>query len=66
MNGNIFNYSLASLPYSFGSCGLSSCKAYATPPNPPESKYAGEPIFAQSHINAYNTAFNQPANLRKL
>jgi len=22
----------------------------------------GEPIFAQSYINAYNTAFNQPAN----
>jgi hypothetical protein len=35
MNGNIFNYSLASVPYSFGSCGFSSCNAYAIPPAPP-------------------------------
>jgi len=62
MNGNIFNHSLASIPYSFGSCGLSSCKAYAIPPNPPASKYYGEPIFVKSYINAYETAFNQPAN----
>jgi len=62
MNGNIFNYSLASVPYSFGSCGFSSCNANAIPPNPPASTINGEPIFAQSYINAYNTAFNQPAN----
>ena len=57
MNGNIFNYSLASVPYSFN-----GYKAYAIPPNPPSSTINGEPIFAQSYINAYNTAFNQPAN----
>lgn len=53
MNGNIFNYSL-SYPFI----------GYAIPPNPPASTYTatGEPIFAQSYINAYNTAFNQPAN----
>ncbi len=62
MNGNIFNYSLASVPYSFGSCGFSSCNAYAIPPNPPASTINGEPIFAQSYINAYNTTFNQPSN----
>jgi len=59
MNGNIFNYSLASVPYSFGSCGFSSCNAYAIPPNPPAATINGEPIFAQSYINAYNTTFNQ-------
>jgi hypothetical protein len=61
MNGNIFNCSLASIPYSFGWCTTSECKAYAIPPNPPASTYTvtGEPIFAQSYINAYNTAFNQ-------
>jgi len=59
MNGNIFNHSLASIPYSFGSCGFGSCNAKAIPPNPPESIINGEPIFAQSHINSYNTAFNQ-------
>jgi len=62
MNGNIFNYSLASEPYSW-SCldGLSTCSALAIPPNPPASTstITGEPIFAQSYINAYNTAFNQ-------
>jgi len=54
MNGNIFNYSLCS-PLFIG---------YAIPPNPPASTYTTtrEPIFAQSYINAYNTAFNQPAN----
>jgi hypothetical protein len=64
MNGNIFNYSLASIPYSFGWCTTSECKAYAIPPNPPSSTYtvSGEPIFVQSYINAYNTAFNQPYN----
>jgi hypothetical protein len=65
MNGNIFNYSLASEPYSW-SCldGLSTCSALAIPPNPPASTstLTGEPIFVQSYINAYNTAFNQPAN----
>jgi len=39
--------------------GCSTCSAYATPPNPPASTITGEPIFAQSYINAYNTAFNQ-------
>jgi len=32
---------------------------YAIPPNPPANKINGEPIFVQSYINAYNTAFNQ-------
>ena len=60
MNGNIFNYSLASVPYSFGWCTTSECKAYAIPAMPPANTINGEPIFAQSYINAYNTAFNQP------
>jgi hypothetical protein len=61
MNGNIFNYSLASVPYSFGSCGITPCNANARPPAPPAniSAITGEPIFVQSYINAYNTAFNQ-------
>jgi hypothetical protein len=62
MNGNIFNYSLASEQYSW-SCGwLCSHTAYAIPPAPPGniSTITGEPIFVQSYINAYNTAFNQP------
>jgi len=60
MNGNIFNYSLASEPYSW-SCGWGcSHKAYAIPPAPPGNiSTTGEPIFVQSYINAYNTAFNQ-------
>jgi hypothetical protein len=62
MNGNVFNYSLASEPYSW-SCldGLSTCSALTIPPNPPASTstLTGEPIFVQSYINAYNTAFNQ-------
>jgi hypothetical protein len=64
MNGNIFNYSLASEQYSW-SCGLDcSHKAYAIPPNPPAyflCPLTGEcrPLFVQSYINAYNTAFNQ-------
>ena len=69
MNGNIFNYSLASEQYSqyswecnCGSFGCSTCSAYAIPPNPPANTINGEPIFAQSYINAYNTAFNQPVN----
>jgi len=63
MNGNIFNYSLASEPYSW-SCGrLCSHTAYAIPPAPPgNTSITGEPIFVQSYINAYNTAFNQPVN----
>jgi len=34
---------------------------YAIPPNPPASTItiSGGPIFVQSYINAYNTAFNQ-------
>jgi len=57
MNGNIFNYSLASEPLNGGSI-------YAIPPNPPASTntITGEPIFVQSYTNAYNTAFNQSAN----
>ena len=64
MNGNIFNYSLASISYSFGSCGITPCNANAIPPAPPGniSTITGEPIFVQSYINAYNTAFNQPVN----
>jgi hypothetical protein len=69
MNGNIFNYSLASEQYSWKcNCGLfgcSTCSAYAIPSNPPASTINGEPIFVQSYINAYNTAFNQPANRQK-
>ena len=66
MNGNIFNYSLASEQYSW-ECGCVfficfTCSAYAIPPNPPASTINGEPIFVQSYINAYNTAFNQPVN----
>ena len=53
MNGNIFNYSLASEPLDGGSI-------YAIPPAPPaNTSTTGEPIFVQSYINAYNTAFNQ-------
>jgi hypothetical protein len=55
MNGNIFNYSLASIYYQWN-----GGNAYAIPPNPPANTINGEPIFAQSYINAYNTAFNQP------
>ena len=69
MNGNIFNYSLASEQYNQYSwvcnCGLSGCSTCsmsAIPPNPPVNTINGEPIFTQSYINAYNTAFNQPYN----
>ena len=66
MNGNIFNYSLASEQYSW-ECGCVfficfTCSAYGIPPSSPSSTINGEPIFAQSYINAYNTAFNQPVN----
>ena len=55
MNGNIFNYSLASGLYRFN-----GYKAYAIPSAPPANiSTTGEPIFVQSYINAYNTAFNQ-------
>jgi len=66
MNGNIFNYSLASEPYSWN-----GGSAYAIQPNPPSAipppaqsaiTTPEEPIFVQSYINAYNTAFNQPNN----
>ena len=62
MNGNIYNYSLAVEPYNFN--GYS---AFAIPPMPPTyflCPLTGEcgPLFVQSYINAYNTAFNQPYN----
>uniref|UniRef100_A0A2T9WLI0 Uncharacterized protein n=1 Tax=Nanobsidianus stetteri TaxID=1294122 RepID=A0A2T9WLI0_NANST len=62
MNGNIYGYSLALVPYSLSWCPNGEC--YAIPPAPPAnvSTATGEPIFVQSYINAYNTAFNQPAN----
>jgi hypothetical protein len=75
MNGNIFNYSLASPSeqYMLGeNCWWSlsgqECfpyYAYAIPPNPPGIIFCPptigkcELLFAQSYINAYNTAFNQ-------
>ena len=53
MNGNIFNYSLALNSWNGGS-------VFAIPPAPPaNTSITGEPIFVQSYINAYNTAFNQ-------
>ena len=68
MNGNIFNYSLVSdvsEQYTWN-CGWFGCdSAYAIPPNPPASTINGEPIFVQSYINAYNTAFNQPVNSQR-
>jgi hypothetical protein len=62
MNGNIFNYSLASELYSWN-----GGSAYAIPPAPPGniSTISGGPIFVQSYINAYNTAFNQPVNRQR-
>jgi hypothetical protein len=56
MNGNIFNHPPTSKQYNWG-----SYSAYATPPNPPTSTNTttGKPLPAQSHINAYNTSFNQ-------
>ena len=60
MNGNIFNNSLASELYSWN-----GGSAYAIPPKPPGRIFCSveddicEPLFAQSYINAYNTAFNQ-------
>ena len=61
MNGNIFNHSLALEQYSWD--GKS---AYAIPPAPPGNiSTTGKPIFVQSYINAYETAFNQPKNRQK-
>ena len=59
MNGNIFNHPPTSKQYNWN--GRS---AYAIPPNPPTSTstITGKPLPAQSHINTYNTAFNQPRN----
>jgi len=59
MNGNIYNYSLAVEQYKWN-----GGSAYATPPMPPAyflCPLTGEcgPLFVQSYINAYNTAFNQ-------
>jgi len=65
MNGNIYSYSLASELYKWNCEWFGGCdSAYAIPPNPPASTSTTtrEPIFAQSYINAYNTAFNQPIN----
>ena len=52
----IFNYPPASKQYNWN-----EYSAYAIPPNPPASTITitGEPIFIQSYINAYNTAFDQ-------
>jgi len=59
MNGNIFNHPPTSKQYNWN--GRS---AYAIPPNPPTSTstITGKPLPTQSHINTYNTAFNQPRN----
>jgi hypothetical protein len=59
MNGNIFNHPPTSKQYNWN--GRS---AYAIPPNPPTSTNTttGKPLPAQSYINTYNTAFNQPRN----
>jgi len=72
MNGNIFNYTLTLEQYSWEcNCGLfgcSTCSAYAIPPMPPTyflCPLTGEcePLFVQSYINAYNTAFNQSSSI---
>jgi len=59
MNGNIFNYSLASEQFNWNGGSAS-----AISPMPPgivfcPLKEECEPLFTQSYINAYNTAFNQ-------
>jgi len=61
-----FNYSLVLERYEW--CGSLRCyNPYTIPPAPPAniSTITGEPIFVQSYINAYNTAFNQPRNLQR-
>jgi len=69
MNGNIYGSSLSSAssePYEW--CDSLRCySAYPIPPAPPAnvSTITGEPIFVQSYINAYNTAFNQPVNSQR-
>jgi hypothetical protein len=65
MNGNIFNHPPTSKQYNWN-----EYSAYATPPNPPASPgnistITGKPLPAQSYINAYNTAFNQPRNRQR-
>jgi hypothetical protein len=65
MNGNIFNYSLALEQYKWN-----GGSANATLPMPPAyflCPLTGEcgPLFVQSYINAYNTAFNQPRNRQR-
>jgi len=69
MNGNIFNYSLALETYNFNGYSANAIPpaSPASIPAPPASVLCvitGEckPIFIQSYINAYNTAFNQSAN----
>jgi len=59
MNGNIFNYSLASEYYQWN-----GGNAYAIPPMSPGRIFCSVAdicgsLFVQSYINAYNTAFNQ-------
>jgi hypothetical protein len=54
-------------PYEWD-CGWLGCySAYPIPPAPPAniSTITGEPIFAQSYIDAYNTAFNQHDNSQR-
>jgi hypothetical protein len=65
MNGNIFNYSLALKPYS-----VDRHLTYAMLPMPPGIVFCPitgecEPLFTQSYINAYNTAFNQRVNYQE-
>jgi len=58
INGNIYNYSLA-----LGSYSWNGGSANAILPWPPGIVLCHhlecEPLFVQSYINAYNTAFNQ-------
>ena len=65
MNGNIFNYSLASEQYNWN--GGSASAIPSMPPGIVFCPLTGEcePIFTQSYINAYNTAFNQPINSQR-
>jgi hypothetical protein len=72
MNGNIYNYSLALGTYNFNGYSANAIPpaSPASIPTPPASVLCvitGEckPIFVQSYINAYNTAFNQPVNSQR-